>query len=499
LKILFVSSEGVPFCKTGGLADVIGALPKVLRRSRHDVRVILPKYKAIRAQEFGIKETGEWVRVPIGSRVESADIRTTRLDRGVRLYFINHEGYFGRTGLYGPPGGGDFADNAYRFAFFCRAALETCKAMEFRPDIIHVHDWQTGLVPVYLKTLYASDAFFQHTGTVMTIHNNAYQGIFHKEVLIRIGLSWNEFTMDKIEYYDQLNYLKGGIAYSDALTTVSPTYASQIQNTYEFGLGLEGILRGRSRDLFGILNGLDTDDWNPMKDPFLAKPFDRESLKARRDCKAALQMSLGLPTLPETPLLGMVARFDPQKGVDLLDELLPELLDRGVQVVVLGHGDARIVQKLLRHAREYPQSLRIRTDFNEPLAHHIYGGADLFLMPSRFEPCGLSQMIAMRYGAIPVAARTGGLQDTIEPVGHASGTGFLFAPGSAPAFLGAIREALHWFTDKSAWTAIQKRAMQVDFSWSKSAQAYLHVYRHVLGRKLHGRKPSEKSRTKKSA
>ncbi len=482
MKILFVASEAVPFCKTGGLADVIGALPKELRKSRHDVRLILPKYKSIRGQEFGLKETGEWVRVPVADRIESADIRTAKTDRGVRVYFVNHEGYFGRAGLYQGQGQ-DFPDNAERFSFFCRAALEACKAMEFRPDVIHVHDWQTSLIPVYLKTLYAGDSFFQHSASVLTIHNNAYQGIFPKEWLASTGLSWNEFTMDKLEFYDQLNFLKGGIVYADAITTVSPTYASQIQNAYEFGRGLEGSLRNRARDIFGIVNGLDVEEWNPAKDPFLAKSFDLGSIKPRLDCKTALQKALGLTVAPQTPLLGLVARLDPQKGVDLLADILPDLLAQGVQGVVLGQGDRVLEARLKQIESQSPRSFRLRTDFNEPLAHHIYGGCDLFLMPSRFEPCGLGQMIAMRYGAVPVAARTGGLEDTIVPVGKQTGTGFLFHPGSAAAFLGAIREALHWFTDKAQWAAIQQRAMSVDFSWAPSTQAVLQVYRHVLGRK----------------
>lgn len=485
MKILFVASECVPFCKTGGLADVVGALPKELRKRRHDVRIMLPKYKSVRGQEFGLKETGEWVRVQVGDRWEAADIRTAKTDKGVRVYFINHEGYFGRSGgLYGWPGQ-EYGDNAERFSFFCRAALEACKAMEFRPDLIHVHDWQTALIPVYLKTLYASDSFFQHTASVLTIHNNAFQGIFPKELLGLTGLSWREFTLDKLEFYDQLNFLKGGIAFADALTTVSPSYAVQIQTAYEFGRGLEGVLRGRNRDLFGILNGLDVEEWNPSKDPFLAATFDSGSVALRAENKSALQRSLRLPERPEIPLLGMVARLDLQKGADLVAEVLPELLERGIQAVVLGQGDLGFQDRLLRLEQHFPESFRLRTDFNEPLAHHIYGGVDLFLMPSRFEPCGLSQMIAMRYGAIPVAARTGGLQDTITPVGKDTGTGFLFYPGSVPAFLGAIREALHWLTDKGEWGKIQSRAMAQDFSWGPSTLTYFDVYRHVLGRKPH--------------
>ena len=317
MKILFAASECVPFCKTGGLADVIGALPKELRKGRHDVRVILPKYKTIRGQEFDIKEIGERVVVPINGRLDVADIRSTKSEKGLKVYFVHNERYFGRSGIY-RTSAGDYPDNGERFAFFSRAVLEACKAIEFRPDIIHVHDWQTALIPVYLKTLYASDAFFQHTHTVMTIHNMAYQGIFPKALLPEIGLPWTEFTMQKLEFYDQINFLKGGLCYADMLTTVSPTYADQIQLSPDFGHQLEVPLRDRSARLFGILNGLDLDEWSPSKDAFLADFFDAQTLSKRRACKINLQESLKLPVSPTTPLLAMVARLDWQKGLDLL-------------------------------------------------------------------------------------------------------------------------------------------------------------------------------------
>jgi starch synthase len=481
MKILFIASECVPFCKTGGLADVIGALPKELRRRRHDVRIMLPKYKTIRGQEFGMKETGEWVRVRIDGKQESADLRVAKTEKGIKTYFINHEGYFGRPGLY-RDSTGDYPDNAARFGFFCRAALEACKAIEFRPDVIHVHDWQTGLVPMHLKTTYKDDAFFQHTASVFSIHNMAYQGVFPKSTVSLLGIPWTEFTPEKLEFYDQLSFLKAGLVYSDLLATVSPTYAQQIQ-TYEFGAGLEGVLRRRSRELVGILNGLDRDEWNPAKDPFLAKSFDAEHRAGRADCKAALQEALRLPIRPEAPVLGVVARIDRQKGTDLLLKIVPELVDRGAQLVVLGQGDRALEAELERQERRFPRAFRVRTDFNEPLAHHIYGGSDLFLMPSRFEPCGLGQMIAMRYGAVPVVARTGGLLDTVNPpLGNDTGTGFLFEPGSASAFLGAIQEALEVFGNASRWGALQSRGMAADFSWDQSAESYLGLYRRALGR-----------------
>jgi starch synthase len=486
MKILVVASECVPFCKTGGLADVIGALPKELRKRRHDVRIMLPKYKSIRAQEFGMKETGEWVRVPIGDRMETADIRTAKTEKGVRAYFINHEGYFGRSGLYRTVAG-DYADNAERFGFFCRAVLEACKAMEFRPDVIHCHDWQTGLIPAYLQLHYKTDAFFQHTTTVFTIHNIAYQGVFPKAMMGTLHLPWSEFRPERIEFYDQVSFLKAGLIYSAALSTVSPGYAEEVRTVPAFGRGMEGILQQRAKDFVGILNGLDVDEWNPAKDPFLAKPFDLTGLAGRRDCKAALQQSLKLPLLPDTPLLGMVARLDAQKGIDLLRQVLPHLLERGVQAVILGQGDFAIQRALEELEQLYPKAFRVATDFNDPLAHHIYGGSDLFLMPSRFEPCGLGQLIAMRYGSIPVVADTGGLRDTVIPVRGESGTGFRFEPGSAPAFLAALQEALHYFTDKGFWSRLQRRAMEANFSWDRSAEDYLNLYRRALGRQVRTR------------
>jgi starch synthase len=482
MKILFVASECVPFCKTGGLADVVGALPKELRKKRHDIRIMLPKYKAIRGQEFNIKETGEVVRIPIGTRIETGDVRVSKTEKGVPVYFINHEGYFGRSGLY-RSSEGDYPDNAERFGFFSRAVLEACKAINFRPDVIHCHDWQTGLVPAFLRVHYATDAFFQHTATVFTIHNIAYQGVFPKDILPALGFTWSEFTMDKMEFYDHVSFLKAGLTYADKLTTVSPTYARQIQNAPEFGRGMEGTLRARARDLDGILNGLDLDEWNPAQDPFLAKPYHIDSREGRKDCKASLQQHLKLTKSPRTPLLGLVARLDQQKGIDLLAQIVPELMEQGVQIVILGQGDPVLLERMERFEQQYPRAFRIRSDFNEPLAHHIYGGSDVFLMPSRFEPCGLGQLIAMRYGSIPVVMNTGGLSDTVIPIGpNDTGTGFVFYETTAQALHTSIRQALKMYTDETAWNRLQTRAMQTHFSWEESAQRYVDTYRRALGR-----------------
>jgi starch synthase len=492
MKILFVASECVPFCKTGGLADVVSALPKELKNKRHDVRIILPKYKSIRSQEFNIRETGEWVQVPMGpGHTESADIRLTRTEKGIPVYFIHHEPYFGRPGLYRGPQG-DYPDNAERFAFFSRAVLETCKAIQFRPDIIHCHDWQTGLIPMMLKVLFQQDSFFQNTRTVFTIHNIAYQGIFPKSKLPVTGFSWNEFTIDKFEFYDQICYLKAGLVFSDLLNTVSPTYAQEIQSSYSFGWGMEGLLRSRAKDLAGIVNGIDQDDWNPAKDPFLAHAYDPEHLEGRQACKAALQDRLKFSVSPDVPLLGIVARLDKQKGLDLLTQIIPDLLNQqNAQIVVLGQGDEAIMQELKAHERSYPGHVRVISDFNEPLAHNIYGGSDIFLMPSRFEPCGLGQMIAMRYGSIPVVANTGGLHDTVTAATREEGNGFLFQPGWAPGFLQSILSAIQFYRDSSAWKELMRRAMKTDFSWARSVPTY-----HAFYRRAHGLRPVQKSTEK---
>ena len=487
MKILFAASECVPFCKTGGLADVVGALPKALRQARHDVRIILPKYKTIRAHEFGLKDTGEKVHVPVGAGWRDGRIYQAKVEPNLTVYFIENEHYYGRAGIYRSHEG-DYADNAERFIFFSRAVLEACKALEFRPDIVHAHDWQTGLVPAYLKTLYKRDAFFQHTASVFTIHNIAYQGYFPKETMSLAGLPWDEFHLNGLEFYGHMNFMKAGLIYSDVLSTVSPSYAREIQSGPVFGRALEGVLRSRSKDLAGILNGLDIDEWNPVKDPFLAKPFDREHLSDRRENKTHLQQSLKLTVDPRAPMLGIVARLDMQKGLDLVAQIIPDLMKRGVQVALLGQGDLVLQRQYEALAKRFPRQFHYSSEFNEPLAHYIYAGSDLFLMPSRFEPCGLSQMIAMRYGSIPVATATGGLLDTVSPFGPGdTGTGFMFYDSTPAALMKEITHALSVFQDEPVWTALQHRAMNTDFSWTNSAQKYVSLYRRALGHRSPGR------------
>ncbi len=479
LKILLIASEVEPFAKTGGLADVAGALPKALSALGHDVRVLLPKYREVERVSGELQPVVPRVTVPMGDRVVEGSLLEGRLTPKIPAYFLKQDAYYDRPALYGLPEG-DFWDNCERFIFLARGALEALKVLGWRPDVIHANDWQTGLLPVYLETLYRDDPFFSGVATLFTIHNLAYQGLFWHYDLPMTGLGWDLFTPAGIEFYGKINFLKGGLVFSDLLTTVSPTYASEIQ-TPEFGDGLEGVLQERSQDLFGVINGIDTEIWDPATDPDLPKGFSARDLTGKAVCKAALQEEMGLPTDAGAPLLGMVTRLADQKGLDLLVQILPALLAEG-QLVILGSGDEHYHQLLGEAARTHSGRLGLRLRYDARLARRIYGGVDLFLMPSRYEPCGLGQLISLRYGTLPIAHRTGGLADTIKPVVPASrrGTGFLFSPYEADAFLGAIRQALQAYRDPGLWQALQQNGMAEDFSWEASAKQYVQLYRKAI-------------------
>ena len=479
LKILLIASEVEPFAKTGGLADVAGALPKALSALGHDVRLLLPKYRGVERAAGELQPVVPRVTVPMGDRVVEGSLLEGRLTPKIPVYFLKQNAYYDRPALYGLPEG-DFWDNCERFIFLSRGALEALKALGWRPDLIHANDWQTGLLPVYLETLYRDDPFFSGVATLFTIHNMAYQGLFWHYDLPMTGLGWDLFTPAGIEFYGKINFLKGGLVFSDLLTTVSPTYASEIQ-TPEFGDGLEGVLQERSQDLFGVINGIDTELWDPATDPDLPKGFSARDLSGKAVCKAALQEEMGLPTDAGAPLFGMVTRLADQKGLDLLVQILPALLAEG-QLVILGSGDERYHQLLGEAARTNSGRLGLRLRYDAHLARRIYGGVDLFLMPSRYEPCGLGQLISLRYGTLPIANRTGGLADTIKPVVPASrtGTGFLFSPYEADAFLGAVRQALQAYRDRGLWQALQQNGMAEDFSWEASAKQYIQLYRKAI-------------------
>jgi len=457
-----VASESVPFAKTGGLADVIGALPRALARLGHDVDVMMPRYRGLR---------GELVtRMPValGAQVADAGIFSVTAD-GARTLFVDRPEYFDRDYLYGT-GGHDYPDNAERYAFLCQAAVNWAASGVHRYDVVHAHDWQAGLVPV-LST---------RVPVVFTIHNLAYQGIFDASWLPRLGLSWDLMRIDAMEFWGRVSYLKGGIVFSHVTTTVSPTYALEIQ-TPEFGFGFDGILRGRARDLIGILNGIDYDQWDPARDPNLPEPYGVSHLEGKRAAKRKVLDAFHLPLDDEAlarPLVAMISRLVDQKGFDLLAAIADELPRLGASFVLLGSGERRYEDLWLGLAARYPDRIAARIGFDEPLAHLIEGGADLFLMPSRFEPCGLNQMYSLRYGTLPLVRATGGLADTVRNLNLATGTGtgFTFDEYSPQALLGTLRWALGVYEDRPTWRRMQEAGMRLDHSWEASAQRYVEVY-----------------------
>jgi len=480
MKILFAASECVPYCKTGGLADVVGALSETLAGRRHQVQVMLPLYRAIDRKAGRLKPLGRTFSIQMAGREEQGSLWEARPRPNLRVIFIESAYFFDRPGIYGDKPGADFVDNDFRYAFFCRAALEAAKTLGLKPDLVHCHDWQTGLISAHLKTTYRGDPDFPKTASLFTIHNMAYQGNFPKTSFPGTGLPDEAFRPGGLEFYGQVNYLKAGLVYSDAVNTVSPTYAREILSGPEFGCGLEGVLQQKRDRFVGILNGLDLKYWNPKTDPFLTEKFDEQTLADRNSCKEDLQRTLELAVDSETPIAAFIGRLDRQKGIDVLIEISASLLAHGFQILTLGVGHLDYVQPLERLRDRYPSQVRVITSFSEQLAHRIYGGSDLFLMPSRYEPCGLSQMIAMRYGSLPVVTPTGGLMDTVSPIsGSKKGTGFLASGKTPGAFLSAIMGALEILKNPEKKMAAQKRAMTSDFSWASSVKAYEQFYRRA--------------------
>jgi len=476
MEILFVASEVAPWSKTGGLGDVAGALPRALADRGHAVSVVTPRYGTIDAQAEGFERKDAVVRV----RGEATAVWVKRGKPTVWL--VEHERLFGaRRGLYGE-GGHDYSDNAERFTYLCRAALALPGATGMRPRIVHANDWQAGLVPFLLRHEHSQDPHLAGARTVFTIHNLAYQGVFPKAVVPHLGLPWDVFRYEAMEYFDQLSFMKAGLVFADALTTVSPTYAREIR-TPEGGHSLDALLRHRAADLHGILNGIDVGEWDPATDRHLPAHYSARALAGKARCKAALQAEMGLPVRPDVPIAAVVSRLAEQKGMDLLVAAIPELLSREAQLVVLGSGDRRLEADLVRAARERPDRLAVRIGFDEGLAHRIEAGADVFLMPSRFEPCGLNQMYSLRYGTVPVVRAVGGLQDTVEDYdGWNRGTGFKFRDYQPAAFLLAVRRALEVHRDRRAWRGLVARGMAEDFSWERSAASYEALYRTLAER-----------------
>jgi starch synthase len=473
MKILFVAAEGLPFSKTGGLADVIEALPRALVALGHEVSVLLPRYRDTRAVPVPLPT----LTIPMGDALRFPRIEEGGTLHGVSYFFVDDPEYFDREQLYGVSGK-DYPDNAERYAEFCGAAIEFCKHV-WMPDVIHCHDWQAALVPVLLQTRYAEDDALRELPVVFTIHNMGYHGAFPREVMKKIGLPDSLFTIDLMEFYGRVNFLKGALVFSDYLTTVSPKYAEEIK-TVEYGHGLDGVMRNRADRLIGILNGVDYSVWSPERDKIIASRYSPKDLSGKLTCKKDLVEAFGLPEeAAENPVIGMVSRFAGQKGFDLLEQVAPELMAEDLAFVALGAGEPKY-EKLLRElAKAYPAKCSVKVAYDNKLAHKIEAGADIFLMPSRYEPCGLNQIYSLKYGTVPVVRATGGLDDTIEAfdpeTGH--GTGFKFQAYDSPSLLGSIHEALSVFRNEPvAWHRLQLSGMAKDFSWKASAVQYVKVY-----------------------
>jgi starch synthase len=484
LKVLFLASEAVPFAKTGGLADVAGALPIALRNLGVDVRLVLPLYRKVMETGTQTRLVLERQEAALGDMVLKADILETEMDAGVPVYFVQREDLYDRPNLYGNAEG-DYYDNLERFTFFARQALVLTESLPFKPDLIHCHDWQTGLVPALIKGPYRSSSVLGGRPTLFTIHNIGYQGLFPAEKLALTGLPKEGFFHPEgLEYWGKISLLKSGIVYSEAITTVSPTYAKEIQ-TSDFGSGMEGILRRRSGVLHGVLNGVNYQQWDPSKDAHLPSTYSKTRMGGKRDCKESLINEIGLDaSIKDRPLLGIVSRLDSQKGMDLLLDVMDDMMKMDLGLVALGSGNELIQEKLMAAGKRYAGRMALALGFDEPLAHRIMAGADLFLVPSRYEPCGLTQMYALKYGTVPVVRATGGLEDTIEAFdpGTGCGNGFKFGPYEPKALLAAIRRAVATWEDKGARRTIIANGMKADFSWKKSAKAYLDLYQSIVDR-----------------
>jgi starch synthase len=481
MKILFVASEAAPFAKTGGLADVAGSLPKALRLLGHDVRIFLPFYKSIAEGSFEIGSAMHRSGVPLGNSVQTGVLRQASLD-GIPVYFLENDLFFGREFLYGTPAG-DYTDNPRRFSFFCRGVLEFLKRLDFCPDILHCHDWQTALIPILLKYEAKDFPFFRNTAVLYTIHNLAYQGLFPKESLEEMGLDQSYFTIDRLEYYGKVNLMKGAILSADLINTVSETYCEEIQAPM-VGCGLDGVLKSRRDDLSGILNGLDYTEWDPATDRELFATFTVEATEGKQANKKELQRLLGLSQSTETPLLGIVSRLSAQKGFDLVAKLLPRFAAEAMQLVVLGDGEEKYVRLLQKAAGLNTHNISFNFGFHSSLAHKVYAGCDIFLMPSHYEPCGLGQLIALHYGTVPVVRKTGGLADTVrDPRDSREPTGFSFGPYSSSALWEAVTRAVRAWRSGEEWKTIVRRDMMLDFSWSHSAQKYDELYRSGIQKK----------------
>lgn len=488
LEVVFMATEFSPQAKVGGLGDVVAALSGELARLGQRVTVWIPAYRRVLDLPLPFRPMAltRPLRVPLGGTTETIGLSEVELDEPeVRLVLVHHAAAFDRPGIYNDPATGEgYPDNDRRSILFQRAVLEGLKAVDLKPDILHLNDYQTGLVPTYLRTLYAGDAFFRGTGNLFTIHNLGYQGIFPADILLAAGLSMDLFyPTGPLEFWGRVNFMKAAIVFADRLSTVSPRYAREIQTTEEFGFGLEGVLRLRADHLRGILNGIDYRVWNPAADPLVPHPFTAADLTGKALNKAALLARVGLPPeAAEAPVVGIISRLVDQKGLDLLSDAMPGILAEGFRVVVLGTGQRKYEEMMQGWVSRHPDRVSYSPGFDDPLAHLIEAGSDYFLMPSRYEPCGLNQLISLRYGTVPIVRETGGFIDTVEPFDPLTGggTGFLFREYTVESLLTAVRAARQVYEQPRQLETMRRRGMGLDSSWERSARQYLELYREIV-------------------
>ena len=477
MNIAFAASEGVPFSKTGGLADVVGALPRALAALGHQVSVYLPRYRQTKLAEPATVVRS--ITVPFDDEYRFPSVISGGSQSGVRFFFIEYPPYFDRDALYGTPAG-DYPDNAERFALFSRAVLEASKILG-APHVFHCNDWQSALIPVLLRTIYADDPALREVGTVFSIHNMGYQGLFPPDTLPLLMLPWDLFTMSKMEFFGQVNFLKGALVYSDYVTTVSKKYSQEIQ-TAEYGFGLEGVLRDRASTVTGIVNGVDYDEWSPQSDKFTLAKYSAQDFSGKAEDKQDLLAAFGVTKAdPKLPVIGIVSRFAAQKGFDLIAQIADRLAREEMIIVALGAGDKAYQEMFQRLHKQFPSKIAVKVAYDNALAHKIEAGADMFLMPSRYEPCGLNQIYSLKYGTVPIVRATGGLDDTIEPwdARTGKGTGFKFTEYNGEALLQTIKAALEAYRDQTSWQVLMRNGMSKDFSWSASAREYGKIYEKV--------------------
>lgn len=493
MNIAFAASECVPFSKTGGLADVVGALPRTLAALGHDVSVYIPRYRQTKL--IDAETVVRSVTIPFDDKYRFCSVVTAGSGGGVKYYFVEYPPFFDRDSLYGGPAG-DYPDNAERFALYSRAVIEASKILGV-PQVFHCHDWQTALIPIMLRTFYAEDPAFREVATVFTIHNMGYQGLFSPDTLPLLMLPWELFTISKMEFFGQVNFLKGALVLSDFVTTVSKRYSQEIQTT-ENGFGLDGVLRNRAATVAGILNGVDYNEWSPQSDKFIVAKYSAQDLSGKQLCKKDLLNAFGIanPNL-KVPVIGIVSRFAAQKGFDLITQVMDRLAREELIMVILGSGDKPYEEMFQRLNRQFPSRIAVKVAFDNAIAHKIEAGADMFLMPSRYEPCGLNQIYSLKYGTVPIVRATGGLDDTIEPwdARTGKGTGFKFSEYTGEALLATVKQALLAYRDPSSWQTLMRNGMSRDFSWGASAKEYVKVYERA--RHLQGTQPVSVSELKK--